>query len=83
MNASTAGMYRLSATNSCGTAYSNAIAARVCPGDFDCSNGVDGDDVISYFAAWDVGLIEADLTGDGGVDGDDVIEFFGRWDNGC
>ncbi|MFZ4575762.1 MAG: GC-type dockerin domain-anchored protein [Phycisphaerales bacterium] len=83
MNTSTAGLYRLSATNSCGTSYSNAVEARVCPGDFDCSNSVDGDDVISFFAAWDAGLIDADLTGDGGVDGDDVIAFFGRWDSGC
>jgi hypothetical protein len=80
---SQSGVYRLTASNSCGTAYSNPVPALVCPGDFNCSGGVDGDDVISFFAAWDAGLIDADLSGDGGVDGDDVILLFGRWDNGC
>ncbi|MFZ4574166.1 MAG: GC-type dockerin domain-anchored protein, partial [Phycisphaerales bacterium] len=54
-----------------------------CPGDYNDDGGVDGDDVIAFFADWDTGLIGADLTGDGGVDGDDVIFFFERWDAGC
>jgi hypothetical protein len=54
-----------------------------CQGDFDCSGGVDGDDVIAFFALWDIGDARADVNGDGGVDGDDVIEFFASWDSGC
>lgn len=54
-----------------------------CRADFNDDGGVDSDDVIEFFAAWDRGLIEADFNGDGGVDGDDVIAFFGRWDIGC
>ncbi|MFZ4574163.1 MAG: GC-type dockerin domain-anchored protein [Phycisphaerales bacterium] len=54
-----------------------------CPGDYNNDTGVDGDDVIAFFADWDAGVIGADLTGDGGVDGDDVIYFFARWDAGC
>ena len=54
-----------------------------CPGDYNDDGGVDGDDVIAFFADWDMGIINADLTNDGGVDGDDVIFFFERWDSGC
>ena len=55
----------------------------LCAGDFNCDSGVDGDDVIEFFAAWDLSLPTADINGSGGVDGDDVIVFFGRWDAGC
>ncbi|MFZ4574499.1 MAG: hypothetical protein ACOYN0_08885 [Phycisphaerales bacterium] len=52
-----------------------------CPADWDGVNGVDGDDVIAFFADWDVS--NADFNNDGGTDGDDVIAFFARWDGGC
>jgi hypothetical protein len=52
-----------------------------CPADWDGSTGVDGDDVIAFFADWDNN--NADFNGDGGTDGDDVIEFFAHWDAGC
>ena len=52
-----------------------------CPADWNQDGGVDGDDVIEFFAQWDLG--NADFNGDEGTDGDDVIAFFFRWDNGC
>jgi hypothetical protein len=55
----------------------------VCPTDLDCSQGVDGDDVILFFGLWDSSDPRADVTGDGGVDGDDVIAFFRNFDEGC
>ncbi len=55
--------------------------APACPADWDNANGVDGDDVIAFFADWDAG--NADFNTDGGTDGDDVIEFFAHWDAGC
>ncbi|MFZ4576377.1 MAG: GC-type dockerin domain-anchored protein [Phycisphaerales bacterium] len=58
-------------------------AEEGCPADHNGDGGVDGDDVIAFFADWDAGVIAADFNGDGGVDGDDVIEFFARWDAGC
>jgi hypothetical protein len=58
----------------------NTTSAR-CPADWDNSGGVDGDDVIAFFADWDQG--NADYNNDGGTDGDDVISFFGNWDQGC
>jgi hypothetical protein len=70
-------------TDRCGSVTSAPAVLVVCPADFDCSGGVDGDDVIGFFAAWDNGEIAADFTGDSGVDGDDVIGFFARWDVGC
>lgn len=55
--------------------------APACPADWDSANGVDGDDVIAFFADWDAG--NADFNNDGGTDGDDVIDFFAHWDAGC
>ncbi len=54
-----------------------------CLSDYDHSGGVDGDDVIAFFADWDTNVISADIDGSGGVDGDDVILFFTLWDAGC
>jgi hypothetical protein len=51
--------------------------------DYNHDEGVDGDDVIAFFADWDAGEAGADVNQDGGVDGDDVIEFFAHWDAGC
>ena len=61
----------------------NALAALngVCPADVNADGGVDGDDVIVFFARWDAN--QADFDGSGGTDGDDVIAFFARWDAGC
>lgn len=55
----------------------------VCLADYNHDEGVDGDDVIAFFADWDVGEPGADVNQDGGVDGDDAIEFFAHWDAGC
>jgi hypothetical protein len=50
--------------------------------DFNGDGGVDGDDVILFFATWDLNDPLGDINGDGGVDGDDIIFFFSLWDNG-
>lgn len=78
-----AGRYRCVIWNDCGESTSDPASVVVCFADFDCSRGVDGDDVIAFFAAWDSADFTADINHDGGVDGDDVIEFFSRWDAGC
>jgi hypothetical protein len=57
------------------------ILSPFCPADWDQSGGVDGDDVIAFFAQWDQS--NADFNTDGGTDGDDVIAFFAAWDSGC
>jgi hypothetical protein len=57
------------------------LGVPACPADVDNSGGVDGDDVIIFFALWDQNLM--DFNGDGGTDGDDIIAFFARWDSGC
>jgi len=53
-----------------------------CYADYDNSGGIDGDDVIAFFADWDANAICADADGSTGVDGDDVIAFFTSWDAG-
>ena len=56
--------------------------AYPCPADFNRDGGIDGDDVPSFFDAWEIGDASADANQDGGVDGDDVTEFFRVWENG-
>ncbi len=77
------GAFRCGVVGSCGETVSNPAWLILCVGDYDCSGGVDGDDVIAFCADWDAGLSAADVDGSGGVDGDDVIAFFGAWDGGC
>ena len=52
-----------------------------CFADYTNDGGIDGDDVIGFFADWDSANVCADVDGSGGVDGDDVISFFSAWDN--
>ncbi|MFZ4575151.1 MAG: hypothetical protein ACOYN0_12185 [Phycisphaerales bacterium] len=42
-------------TNPCGPVPSNPATLAFCRADVDCSGGVDGDDVIMFFGAWDAG----------------------------
>jgi hypothetical protein len=77
-----AGTYVLTATNALGSAEASFVLS-ICFSDYDCSGGVDGDDVIAFFADWDAGNSAADVDASGGVDGDDVIVFFAQWDVGC
>ncbi|MFZ4574197.1 MAG: hypothetical protein ACOYN0_07350 [Phycisphaerales bacterium] len=53
-----------------------------CFADYNNDGGIDGDDVIAFFADWDAGNACADADASQGVDGDDVIAFFGAWDAG-
>ena len=79
-----AGEYDCLVVDTCGTFPSRPAVIIVDPiADYNDDNGVDSDDVIDFFADWDVSRQAADLTLDGGVDSDDVIFFFGRWDLGC
>lgn len=53
-----------------------------CSADFDLSGGVDGQDVESFFTAWEAGGYRADVNFDGGIDGFDVETFFRAWEAG-
>jgi hypothetical protein len=77
------GQYRCVVSNACGSFISPVSRITDCPADYDTSGGVDGDDVIAYFADWDQSRDEADFDNNGGVDGDDIIAFFARWDQSC
>jgi len=71
--------------------WAGAVDGTLCPwqvagceADYDNSGGIDGDDVIAFFADWDSGETCADVDLSEGVDGDDVILFFAIWDvSGC
>jgi hypothetical protein len=67
----------------CSGFYILTPVAGGCPADINGDEGVDGDDVILFFAYWDASDLRADFNGDEGVDGDDVIAFFAAWDAGC
>ena len=62
-------------------ASSEVMSPSGCPSDWNGDGGVDGDDVIAFFADWDGG--DGDFNRDGATDGDDVIAFFAVWDLGC
>lgn len=65
----------------CADDLSFVISLGLCPADWNQDTGVDGDDIIAFFADWDAN--NGDFNEDGGSDGDDVIEFFARWDANC
>jgi hypothetical protein len=74
-------------TNACGSVTSNAATLTICrcltcAADFNEDGGVDGEDVGTFFAAWESGVCDADVNQDGGVDGDDVSVFFSQWEAG-
>ncbi|MEI7657479.1 MAG: GC-type dockerin domain-anchored protein [Phycisphaerae bacterium] len=54
----------------------------ICYADFNRDGGIDGNDIESYFAAWESGGDSADVNRDGGVDGADVEVFFAAWEAG-
>jgi hypothetical protein len=54
--------------------------ADTCFADYNDDGGIDGDDVIAFFADWDSSNSCADTDNSDGVDGDDVINFFALWD---
>jgi len=56
-------------------------AVIFCPADFNQDGGIDGADVVDFFAAWEAATGLSDVNGDGGVDGDDVSRFFDAWEN--
>lgn len=58
-----------------------AWQADGCFADYNNDEGIDGDDVIAFFADWDNNVLCADCDASDGVDGDDVILFFASWDN--
>lgn len=83
LQAADAGSYSCDVTTSCGSAMSNVVSLALCPGDFNCDGGVDGQDIDSFFGTWESGLPAADVNADGGIDGGDVSAFFERWEAGC
>lgn len=52
-----------------------------CPADWDNDGDADSDDIIVFFADWEMG--DADVDGDQDADSDDVIAFFASWEGGC
>ncbi len=82
-----AGRYDCVVTTSCGTVTSVTAELTVTPpppcfADFNQDGGVDGEDVNTFFAAWEAGDGAADTNLDGGIDGSDVDVFFRMWEAG-
>jgi hypothetical protein len=75
------GAYRLMQRLATGAGLEFLLPCEIA--DFNGDGGIDSDDVIGFFGAWDAGNPDADFNGDFGVDSDDVIGFFARWDRGC
>jgi hypothetical protein len=66
-----------------GAGFDAGAYERPCPADVTRDGGVDGDDIVLFFAWFDAADPRADFDASLGVDGDDVILFFGSWDAGC
>jgi probable HAF family extracellular repeat protein len=81
--ATDAGQFDCVITNACGATTTDPVSLTVCIGDYNCDGGVDGQDVESFFLAWESGESAGDVNADGGVDGQDVEFFFVRWEAGC
>jgi subtilisin-like proprotein convertase family protein len=81
---SAAGNYVIVLEGTCYVVNPPACAWRAdgCFADYNNDDGIDGDDVIAFFADWDNANICADVDDSDGVDGDDVILFFASWDLG-
>ncbi len=54
-----------------------------CPGDYDQSGGIDGDDISAFIWDWQEGHRCADFDGSGGVDVDDLGYFLYMWQHSC
>ena len=98
VRAEDAGLYTLSATNTCGTSFGAPISVFIqCPADFDDGSGSgtpDGgvtiDDFLYYLVSYANGEPTADLdngtstgTPDGGVTIDDLLYYLFRFEAGC
>ncbi len=80
-NGNTLPRVRALVSNNCGTTTSRPVRTRLCPADWDCSGGVDGDDITAFFNDWQTGNGDADMSG--GTDGDDITSFFAAWQRGA
>jgi subtilisin-like proprotein convertase family protein len=81
-NAQAAGNYVIALSGACAVSVSPPCTWRAdtCFADYNDDGGIDGDDVIAFFADWDSSNSCADTDNSDGVDGDDVIAFFALWD---
>ncbi len=72
---------RVVVTNACGSSTSRSAPVQPCPADWDCSGGIDGDDIAAFFTDWQQGNGDADMSG--ATDGDDITAFFAAWQRGA
>ena len=61
----------------------DAIAASVCPADFNADGVANTLDVVAFLNAWAAGDSAADMDGNGTVDARDVLVFLNLWNAGC
>lgn len=60
----------------------SADAACPCAADYNHDGGIDGSDIVAFFADWEDGAPCADVNQDGGIDGGDMELFFALWEGG-
>ena len=82
-----AGTYQCLVTTACGSSLSNNAvltvnAAPPCYADFNMDGGIDGDDIVAFYMAWEAGESSADVNQDGGIDGSDSDTFYLAWEAG-
>ncbi len=83
LQTSSAGSYDCLITNGCGSVSSASATLRVCAADFNCSGGINTQDIFDYLAAWFAGSSTADMNQIGGVNVQDIFDFLSTWFAGC
>ena len=66
-----------------GSVTSNEAIYTICPADFNCSGGVNVQDIFAFLAAWFAGDPHADFNGVNGITVTDIFNFLEAWFVGC
>ncbi|HMN40314.1 MAG TPA: kelch repeat-containing protein [Phycisphaerales bacterium] len=62
---------------------SNEATYTICPADFNCSNGLEVQDIFDFLNTWLAGNPRADFNGVHGISVTDIFEFLDAWLAGC
>jgi hypothetical protein len=74
---------RAIASDGCDSAVSDAATWSVCPADYNCSGGIDVQDIFDMLNGWFAGDSRADFNGVEGVNSQDIFDFLTAWFSGC
>jgi hypothetical protein len=77
------GTFTCTVTSACASSTSNPVSLLFCPADFNCSGGVEIQDIFDFLNAWLAADSRADFNGVNGLDSQDIFDFLNAWFAGC